>query len=72
MSQTFETVGRKFETSQSFLEMSQTFETVVNHSQVVEWMAEAEATFTSVSVIAGCVKAEYLRLLGAAWDGKHR
>ena len=47
MSQTFETVGPKFETSQSFLEMSQTFETVVNHSQVVEWMAEAEATFTS-------------------------
>ena len=40
MSQTFETVGRKFETSQSFLEMSQTFETVVNHSQVVEWMAD--------------------------------
>ena len=57
MSQTFETVGRKFETSQSFLEMSHTFQTVVNHSQpsqVVEWMAEAEATFTSVSVDAGC------------------
>ena len=48
MSQTFETVGRKFETSQLFLEMSQTFETVVNHSAVVEWMAEAEATLTSL------------------------
>ena len=56
MSQTFETVGRKFETSQSFFEMSQTFETVVNHSQVVEWMAEAEAGHLQD---AGCVKAEY-------------